>query len=163
MLTFLLSFSLLRDFASFHVKLLCPYLASSRNRELLISRAHSTAVAPHHRAMWYVHEDPRRFQRRHWVPPLSPVSSTHWHVVRIHASTSKPSMESNGQIPSSDQRRRSFRRFGVSTMESPDTLLPGLAISRFPISRNGKSHDTCPPSFERSRFVSELSSLVSEV
>jgi hypothetical protein len=37
MLTFLLSFSLLRDFASFHVKLLCPYLASSRNRELLYS------------------------------------------------------------------------------------------------------------------------------
>jgi hypothetical protein len=56
------------------------------------------------------------------VPILSPVSSTHWHVVRIHVSMSNPSMESNSQIPSSDQRRRSFRCFGVSTMESPDPL-----------------------------------------
>jgi hypothetical protein len=52
---------------------------------------------------------------------------------------------------------------GVSTMESPDPLLPGLPISRFPISRNGKSHDTWPPSFGRSRSISGLSPLFTGV
>ena len=51
----------------------------------------------------------------------------------------------------------------VSTMESPDLLSPELPSSRFPISQNGKSHDTCPPSFKRSRSILDLSPLVSEV
>jgi hypothetical protein len=50
------------------------YALISRIHEIanyFILRAHSTAVALHHRGMWYVHEGPRRFQRRHRVPPLS--------------------------------------------------------------------------------------------
>jgi hypothetical protein len=42
---------------------------------------------------------------------------------------------------------------GVSTMESPDPLSPGLPISRFPISRNGRSHDAWPPSIGRLRSI----------
>jgi hypothetical protein len=44
----------------------------------------------------------------------------------------------------------------ISTMESPDLLSSGLLISRFLISRNGKSHDTWPPSFRRSRSISGI-------
>jgi hypothetical protein len=51
-----------------------------------ILRAHSTAVALHHRGMWYVHEGPRRFQRRHRVPPLSLLFTSYWHVVLCHVS-----------------------------------------------------------------------------
>jgi hypothetical protein len=60
MLTFLLSFSLLRDFVSFNVELPWPYLASPRNRELLYS------PGPQHSC--------------HPSPP--------WHVVRSGGSTS---------------------------------------------------------------------------
>jgi hypothetical protein len=35
---------------------------------------------------------------------------------------------------------------GVSTLDSPDPLSSGILILRFPISRNGRSHDTWPPS-----------------
>jgi hypothetical protein len=46
-------------------------------------RVHSTVVAHYHGGMWQVHEDPRRFQRRHRVPPLSLLFSscipTRWH------------------------------------------------------------------------------------
>jgi hypothetical protein len=35
---------------------------------------------------------------------------------------------------------------GVSTQESPDPLSPGLPISRFLISQNGRSLDAWPPS-----------------
>jgi hypothetical protein len=38
---------------------------------------------------------------------------------------------------------------GVFTWDFPEFLLPGLPISRFPISRNGRSRDTWPPSFGR--------------
>ena len=53
--------------------------------------------------------------------------------------------------------------FGVSIMECPYPLLLGLSISRFLIFWNGKYHNTCPPSFRRSRSILELSPLVSEV
>jgi hypothetical protein len=42
---------------------------------------------------------------------------------------------------------------GVSTMENPDLLSPGLPIPRFPISRNGRSYDTWPPSIGRLRSI----------
>jgi hypothetical protein len=45
----------------------------------------------------------------------------------------------------------------VSTQESPDPLSPGLPISRFPISRNGRSHDMWPPSIERLRSIPRFS------
>jgi hypothetical protein len=60
MLTFLLSFSLLHDFASFNVELPCPYLVSPRNRELLYSPGPQHSCRP--------------------SPP--------WHVVRLGGSTS---------------------------------------------------------------------------
>jgi hypothetical protein len=42
---------------------------------------------------------------------------------------------------------------GVFTWDFPEFLLPGLPISRFPISRNGRSRDTWPPSFGRLRSI----------
>jgi hypothetical protein len=42
---------------------------------------------------------------------------------------------------------------GVSTLESFDPLSPGLPIPRSPISRNGRSYDTWPPSIGRLRSI----------
>jgi hypothetical protein len=42
---------------------------------------------------------------------------------------------------------------GISTQENPDPLSPGLPISRFPISRNGRSRDTWPPSIGRLKSI----------
>jgi hypothetical protein len=42
---------------------------------------------------------------------------------------------------------------GISTQESIDPLSPGLPISRFLISQNGRSRDTWPPSIERLKSV----------
>jgi hypothetical protein len=44
-------------------------------------------------------------------------------------------------------------RSGFFTWDFPEFLLPGLPISRFPISRNGRSRDTWPPSFGRLRSI----------
>jgi hypothetical protein len=42
---------------------------------------------------------------------------------------------------------------GISTQQSPDTLSPGLPISRFPISQNGRSRNTWPPSIGRLKSI----------
>jgi hypothetical protein len=42
---------------------------------------------------------------------------------------------------------------GVFTMENPELLSTGIPIPRFPISRNGRSHDTWPPSIGRLRSI----------
>jgi hypothetical protein len=46
---------------------------------------------------------------------------------------------------------------GVFTMENPELSSPGLPSSRFSISRDGKSHDTWPPSIGRFRSISGFS------
>jgi hypothetical protein len=42
---------------------------------------------------------------------------------------------------------------GVFTMENPELLSTGIPIPRFPISRNGRSYDTWPPSIGRLRSI----------
>jgi hypothetical protein len=42
---------------------------------------------------------------------------------------------------------------GVFTMENPELLSTGIPIPRFPISRNGRSYDTWPPSIGRPRSI----------
>jgi hypothetical protein len=119
MLTFLLSFSLLRDFASFNVELPCPYLMSSQNRELLYSPGpqHSCRPSP----PWHVVRSGGSTSLLTMSSGPTTLACLLDSLARgtcIHVSTSNPSMESNGQIPSSDQRRRSFQRFRVSGVGS---------------------------------------------
>jgi hypothetical protein len=52
------------------------------------------------------------------------------------------------------RNRSVYDCFGVSTMEHPDLSSPELPSSRFPISRNGKSHDTWPPLIGRPESTS---------
>jgi hypothetical protein len=55
------------------------------------------------------------------------------------------------------------RDFHHENSRSHVIVTPDFTNVDIPISRNGKSHDTCPPSFGRFRSISELSPLVSEV
>jgi hypothetical protein len=68
-----------------------------------------------------------------------------------------PKWEISRHVASFNRTTRIY--FGVSTMECPDLSSPELSSYRFPISRNGKSHDTWPPLIGWSRSISGLSPL----
>jgi hypothetical protein len=163
MLTFLLLFSLLRDFASLNVELPCPYLASSQNRELLYSPGpqHSCRPSP----PWHVVRSGGSTSLLMMSSGPTTLACLLDSLARgthscVHVQSKHGIQQSDPLLGSTAQILSAFRGFHHGKSRS---LVPGLPISRFPICRNGKSHDTCPPSFGRSRSISEHSPLVSEV
>jgi hypothetical protein len=62
-----------------------------------------------------------------------------------------PKWEISRQVASVNQTVQIYP--GVSTLENPELLSTGIPIPRFPISRNGRSRDTWPPSIGRFKSI----------